>query len=1006
MSVNSVEGPSVDQVVQLVDTLYNSKNPHEQTEANRRLTELQSSDKVWDICWCLLDPNQFRSLEVHFYAANTLVLKINQSWYQQDEEWLENHLRPKLFEILVSYSGSPNGGKLVIERLSLALATFALHSIPTFWPDAIENILQTFTPQNLPVTISPQRVCDILLKILMYIAEEYAVLMPQQDHKAKLNCQMTKSGPLVFRFLHSLLISDNSAITSDCKQSVLKCLTSWTLHSRTSLLEMEDGSLLLELLYESTINEELCSLACAALAATFSNQKAENYRKAVIDFIPKIAQLKQIIERYTSEDDIECAIKVYSLVINFSENHSRLMLRIVLNDGIELEKEKSDNTKQAIFTIIKTILECTSSPGTYGVDEKFSDLSFTFWFSFFENFYYYTESLTDLICETFDPLVDSLLQCLIIKAQYPSTAVYYQAWNDDQREAYRCYRQDLGDNISLIVRFPRCKERIIAYLHDRLSSELDCLLHGDVKNGERPWQGFESVVFALKSIAESVPFDEGKYVPKICAILSQVPFNESHPLLYCTVAEMISTYSDWLFTHNTHLAIAFNILFLGVNSTNSHVRLMSTLSLKDLTSECQTVLHPFATKIVESCTNSVIQPNSNLSTNEKSRLMHTIGTALAMLPADSIDSALNSLAPIVCELGIKAQGDPSMDPTCRPVIFDRLTMLNSLIESLYVRPYSGNEYEVEDDENECRAFDPARYDTINETDFVQPSIGLLKQLIPILSVISSKYTADEEIMGIISNTIKRSSKSLGCEVKPVLEDLLKIIVNGYDPLLNSNILEGSIPLYMIFKSDQTVESHTLFRDAFARISDKTLEVCLQHPLQQLSITLENYFRFATFVCKRYHEFMTSPTTNVNVEYIYKLAIASLELPEKRTLNEVCNFLSQFRHKSLGVEHLYKIFISHLNLMLSNIFNIFGGNYATPRNAIDSVIDLLFLLTEFDESKEPLKQITEKENFPTSFVTNEHKARFISQIIHERNRKKFKDACSVFVLKVRNLNRVV
>jgi len=995
--------PDANHVVHLLETLYNSKDPMEQDKANRRLMELQSSDDIWQVCWPLLDPEKFQAVEVHFFAANTLVSKINQSWSQQKQEWLENHLRPKLFEALVSYSSSPSCGKLVVERLSLALATFALHSIPTFWSDAIENILQTFTPQNLPSSIPPQRICDILLKILMYIPEEYSVLMPQQDHRAKLNHQMTKSGPIVFKFLHTLLRTDDGTLTSECKGSVLKCITSWTMHSQTSLLETDDGKPLLDLLYGLILDEELCSLACATIAATFNNQKAENYRNAIIDFIPKIAKLRYALEKYKSNDEVECVIKIYSLVINFSENHSRLFLKIVLMDGIQLNSETAALVKQDIFTIITMILDCTKAPGIYGMDEKYSDLSFAFWFSFFENFYYYSDAYNDLICETFDPLVDSLMQALISKSQYPPLTTYYQLWNDDQRESYRCFRQDLGDNMSLIALFPRAKERILARLHSQMEQDLACMLRGNSPNN-MPWQGLESVIFALKSIAESVPYDESKYMPKIFSLLAQVPFNESHALLYCTVAEMISAYSDWLFTHNTHLATAFNILFLGVSSSNSHVCLMSTLSLKDITTECQTVLTPFATQIVDSCTQAVLQSNSTLPTNEKSRLMYTIGTTLAISAADVVSSSLKVLTtPLICELCSKAQCDPSVDSTCRSVILDRLTMFSSLIESLYIKQYSGNEYELEGDENDIRSFITSRYDVpTRDIDTTQPSLSLLEQLLPIMAVISTKYRSDEDIMDIISCTLKRSAKSMGVELKPVLRDLLSIVVTAYDPLLNSGILGGSLPLFQLFRIDPSV--HKLLRDAFARISEKTLASCIGNPLRQLSPTIENYFRLATHVIKRFPEFIVDSQTDINIEYIYKLAVASLELPEKRTLAEVCSFICLFRQRAIGVGHLHKIFIDQLALVLSNIFKIFGGNFSTPRNAIEHVSDLLFVVIDAEESRLLLKSIVDNENFPTSFVDHNQKANFVSKILHEKNRKKFKDACSEFVMVVRNLNR--
>uniref|UniRef100_A0A6G1S495 Importin-13 n=1 Tax=Aceria tosichella TaxID=561515 RepID=A0A6G1S495_9ACAR len=997
----------VHQLIHLVNLLYNSTNPEEQNEANRQLTELQSSDDAWRACWLLLQPDQNYPNEVHFFAANLLSLKVNQSWSQYNQEWLEKELRPKLFEIIVKYASSPNGTKIVIDRLALALANFALHSIPTFWPEAIEDILKTFTINSVALNISSDRVRDILLRILIFIAEEYSVLMPQQELRAKLNERISVSGPLVFKFLHALLVDSNGlSSTPDGKQNVFKCLTSWTLHSQTTLLELENGRSLLDRIYDYIPIEEYCASACATLAASFTSQKSENYTNSVIAFLPKIANLKDVIQLYLANEEIECAIKVYSLVINFSENHSRTLLRVLLNDGFQ----ETNETKQAVFTIIKIILDCTAAEGTFGQDEQYSDISFPFWFSFFENFYYYSECYTDMICDLFDPLVDTLMSMLVTKAQYPTATIYHQIWDDDKRESFRCYRQDLGDNISLVSQFPRARDRILKQLYEQLSYELSQSSaramsdHQAVSQDmEKPWQKLEAVIFAIKSIGEAVPYDEPNYVPKIFNLLSKLPYSESRVELYCSVAEMISAYSDWLYDHSDHLATAFTILFMGVTSPSSQVRLMSTLSLKDLTTECQSELKTYSAQIVESCSKALMQQSNLLNTNEKSRLMHTIGTTLAITSADIATASMSNLTmPLICELGAKAQLNPESDPTCRPVILDRLTMLNSLIESLYIKECSGNDYE-DCDENDPRLFESSRFDLApQKVEAIQPAIGLLRQLVPILLVIAEKYRSDEDIMDKISGTIKRSAKSLSIELKPLLNDLVSLVVNAYDPMVNSSILEALIPLYFVFKVDKNI--WPFFRDAFARLSDKTLEVCLTTSLRQLSTTVEKYFNFANSVFKKFPDFLTEQPTPINIEYIFRLALASLELPEKRTLTEVCNFLALYRQKSLGVEHLHRIFVEHLDLLLNNVFNIFGGNYSTPRNAIETVTDMLFYVTDAPETKGSLQRIVAQDKFPTPHASREQKARFVSRLAQERNRRKYKECCNEFVMTVRNLKR--
>lgn len=990
----------VSEVARWVQVLYSSNDPNQQATANTRLMEIQSSPDIWDICWKLLDPGSCSSQEIQFFAANTIVLKINSSWSQLPKDWVQDVLRVKIFQALYDYANSMSGYKLVTDRLALALAALAVHSIPTFWPDAIEQIMRGLMVQrNQTEDTPPKRVRDILLKILLYIPEEYSLLIPDQADRAKLNERMTKAGPEVFKFLYTLLMAPegHEAISPNTIQTVLKCLTSWALHSQTSMIELEIGRRLIDVVYNMVSDEEYCSGACAVLAATFTSQKAENYKNTVIEFIPKLAGLKNIISNYTSQLETECAIKVYSLVVNFSENHSKLFLELVIKGDSSISQGFLPIVKNDILDIIHTILECSDAPGIFGIDEKYSDMTFPFWFSFLENFYYYNDSYNDIICETFDPLVDSLLELSLKKLQYPDTESYHQRWSSDQRESFRCYRQDLGDNISLLIHFPRSRERILSNLHEAFRQELKKMIQNDSH-----WQGFESVLFAIKSIAESIPFDENNHLPDMIVTLSHLTFKDTHALLYCTVAEMVSAYSDWLYSHSSHLAAAFQVLFQGITSPNHDMRLFSTLSLKDLTTECQLVLNPYALQLVKACSEAILRPDLQLPTCEKSRLMHAIGTSLPMCPADNILDSLNSLVtPLLHDLNTNSEhNDPKLDEMGRPIILDRLIMLNSLIESFRIKsPAPSNDYEADGDENDSR-LDPNRFE--QEVDVTQLALNLVRQYVPVLVKISIKYKADEQIIGIISNTIKRCAKSLGTDVKDILKDLLTIIVNSYDPLLNPHILEGCIPLYTLFRNDQSV--HPLLRDAFENVSENTLKACVDNPLQQLSVTVENYFRLATIVCKRLSSFFTSENFLRSTEYIYKLAVASLELPEKKTLNEVCNFLQQFRAKSIGVDPLNRILLGGLNQMLSNIFNVMGGSYSTPRNAVDHAIDLLHAIIDVDEIKEPLKIIIEKDNFPSCYVTKEQKSNFIHRIVHEKNRRKFKDICFEFVLVVRNLHR--
>jgi len=51
------------------------------------------------------------------------------------------------------------------------LSAYIIHTIPTHWPNAFEELVSSFQPHNLP-NIESERVIWILLEILTVIPEE------------------------------------------------------------------------------------------------------------------------------------------------------------------------------------------------------------------------------------------------------------------------------------------------------------------------------------------------------------------------------------------------------------------------------------------------------------------------------------------------------------------------------------------------------------------------------------------------------------------------------------------------------------------------------------------------------------------------------------------------------------------------------------------------------------------------------------------------------------------
>jgi len=78
------------------------------------------------------------------------------------------------------------------------------------------------------------------------------------------------------------------------------------------------------------------------------------------------------------EGDLIRAAQIYTVFTAFGESHTRLLLDAVMEGGT-----KKDNVLQ----LVQILLESTSTPGRYHIDENCSHLAFSFWYVLFNFFY-------------------------------------------------------------------------------------------------------------------------------------------------------------------------------------------------------------------------------------------------------------------------------------------------------------------------------------------------------------------------------------------------------------------------------------------------------------------------------------------------------------------------------------------------------------------------------------------------------------------------------------------
>lgn len=108
-------------------------------------------------------------------------------------------------------------------------------------------------------------------------------------------------------------------------------------------------------------------------------------------------------------------------------------------------------------------------------------------------------------------------------------------WSLDDKELFRCYRQDIADT------FMYCYVVLNLEMLDILNAKLIEALQKDGSNGiTQPiqWNEVETVLHAFGSVAESIEY-ENLYVPKLMVTIKSIPFNELHIKVMATALETV-----------------------------------------------------------------------------------------------------------------------------------------------------------------------------------------------------------------------------------------------------------------------------------------------------------------------------------------------------------------------------------------------------------------------------------------------------------------------------------
>ncbi|XP_015919621.1 importin-13 [Parasteatoda tepidariorum] len=941
---------TVENIEQTLLHFYN--DAESQAQANQFLILAQSSNQAWDFAWEFL---QFsKPPEVQFFGASTLQAKISKNWNELPPD-LYAPLRDRLMNALFTYTCGP---RVVLTRLCICMSSFIIKTITDFWPSAISDIVKGFQPHNIP-NASPQQVALVLLELLTVLIEEFQTVHLAHGKTGIVRHTLESSLSIVMNIVEDIL-SKTTAPAELCEMA-LKCYASWALLGSS----IYDYKNLLILTFDSVYREEISQTALEALANIANHPESSKHPATILEIIENFTKFDVLLEKSSQDHNVEKIMLIYSLIICVAETHCQLLLETILD-----KPEKKD----FILKLISIILKCSSTPGQYPVDEVCSELAFGFWYALQDSIVSTSRGFESLLL-VFYPFFQTLLDSYLIKLRYPADDVY-RRWKLDERESFRCYRQDIGD--SVMYCYNVLKHSALANLMAHLELATTAAI-----NDPTQWQYLEACLFAFKEIAESVDIKENSYLPAFMAHLRNIPLQ--HVRVISGAMEAIGSFAEWINCHPDVLGCVIPLLLMGLQ--NSEFAISATFALKDISRDCYTSMHPFAEQILhaslEALKGDVLKPR------EKIRIMFTIGKVLSVMPYSYILQYFDPLLePVFIELDQHLRG--KVMKVLRQVaavnLFNMLSMLFSALDT---------HWEKDPDESITPELLQIRE---NNLKLPQPSHYVLEKLLEVMKEHRDTFEVTDEIAEALCDALKRAITLLSTDSKMFLPEILLLMVAAYKKLPHAHILDITKQVMILFSED--VEQRQIINEYFSQISEHTIQLSMKD-FRESTTVIESYLQLLDNVIRKAFIFFKSETVNPLV--LFQFGVAALSLPEKPTVKAAAGFLANFISHSREVPSMLNVVNSDGEMLVLQTLKLIGGE--GPRYNVELMPDILMAFNKkyFDNLCRWMGHLIQQAGFPSARVNQRQKEEFVRMVLKERtNKRKLKETVNEFSLLCRGL----
>ncbi|CAG0914618.1 unnamed protein product [Notodromas monacha] len=776
-----------------------------QLQVHQWLKQAQCAPEMWEIVWTLLE-KEGSSVEVKFFSAKALHLKITNSWSDVPLDQQDN-LKQKLVELIERHVAGP---KVVLTRLLMCSCSFIIHCILEQQSDAVKDFLSAMvlTRSNSPT---------LLLQLLTLLPEETEAANCKAEQRVTLKVELRKSLGNVLELIKEILEQEMaSGEVGDASVDALRCLLAW-IQFGISLDVLEP---VCPIVLSSVGQAATCESALEVLSAmlTEAGSCASKLPETTFRIVSKLLSVEALLDQAEQTGATDMCRSIFSALLPVGEANSKLILQWLASD--------EGHEKRAVaIQFITLVLRCSAAPGHFPTDEAHSDQAFGFWYNLqdaLSSFSWPYSSPGDDECQRrkescealLAPIQRSLVEVLLRKSCY---APDYDTWADDERESFRCYRQDIGD--ALVQCFEALGVELVRLLEAALMAGAARL---QASNGQ-DWAPLEAAVHAYGHVAECLcrPQCDGIVPAVLLCLPCLVSSNNRH--LLCSLFTMLGALAEWLELNPEFLPAVVHVLLPAL--AVPELATPASLAIKAITCDCWEALQPFKDDILTHCMSAM--KSGKLRSSECVRLMYPVGRMLGSLPVDATLSAYLStcLAPLVGDVQALLGQQPT--EAVRDALVVQLRMFAMLAFSLDMDTARRTTQCVSVDEDPTTALmQPQEHaaqqqqqrglkrriaeggggleveEPIAQNRTGQAVVLMLQQLLPTLKVVVQHWAADPNVIEAVCNLVAKTLLSLDAGSSPaLLADLIVTISTMYQLNPHPAVLDLCKNLFVLYDNN-------------------------------------------------------------------------------------------------------------------------------------------------------------------------------------------------------------